>query len=329
MTPEYQAALAKVNELPAWKPGVGNGDYLASPPYSPAPENTVRPDVPKGTVHTFQMEMEGSKFYPPTAGRGGGRGGAAGAAPGGAPAAPPTREVSIYIPAGYVPGTELPLLVCHDAMGLHDQVPAPYLPPIMDNMIFDKKLPAMLVVMVMPSSNRSVEYDTVSSKYGDYMEEEVLPRLEKDYKVKFTKDPNARAVLGGSSGGAAAMTMAWFPPDRYRRVFMYSSTLVSLRPGGDAPRGAWEFPDNFIPNAEKRPLRIWLHVSDRDNGAGGGGTNDWVWANIRMAAALKAKGYDYQFVFAKEAGHVDRPVRAMTLAPGLEWLWKDYKPAAK
>jgi len=51
-----------------------------------------------------------------------------------------------------------------------------------------------------------------------------------------------------------------------------------------------------------------------------------VLANMHMAQVLKAKGYPYQFVYAKEAGHVDRSVRAMTLAPGLEWLWKDYKP---
>jgi hypothetical protein len=123
------------------------------------------------------------------------------------------------------------------------------------------------------------------------------------------------------------MSMAWFHPELYHRVLMFSSTLVSLRPGEGAPRGAWEYPDNFIPNTEKKPLRIWLEVAERDNGAGSGGTNDWVIANIRMAEALKAKGYPYQFVYAKEAGHVDRPVRAMTLAPALEWLWKDYKPA--
>jgi hypothetical protein len=32
-----------------------------------------------------------------------------------------------------------------------------------------------------------------------------------------------------------------------------------------------------------------------------------VLANLRMAEVLKAKGYTYQFVYAREAGHVDRP----------------------
>jgi enterochelin esterase-like enzyme len=318
MTDEDRAAIAKLGELPAWKPGAGDGNYMTAPPYAPAPENKVRDDVPKGKVATFQMEMEGSKFYPP----GGGRGGTGAA---------PTREVSVYIPAGYVPGTAAPLLVCHDAMGLHDNQPAPYLPTILDNMIADKRLPPMIAVMEMPSNQRSLEYDTVSGKFAEYLEAEVLPRIAKDYNVTFTKDPDARAVLGGSSGGAAAMSMAWFHPELYHRVLMFSSTLVNLRSGPDAPHGAWEYPENFIPKSDAKPLRIWLEVGQNDNGAGssGAGMGNWVIANMHMADALKAKGYHYQFVYAKEAGHVDRPVRAMTLAPALEWLWKDYKPTAK
>jgi iron(III)-enterobactin esterase len=48
----------------------------------------------------------------------------------------------------------------------------------------------------------------------------------------------------------------------------------------------------------------------------------WVLANERMAAALAAKGYHYQFVFARNALHVDRDVRQQTLPEALEWLWR-------
>ena len=50
----------------------------------------------------------------------------------------------------------------------------------------------------------------------------------------------------------------------------------------------------------------------------------FLWVAFGGPTPLKAKGYAYQFVFAKDAGHVDRPVRAQTLAPALEWLWKGY-----
>jgi iron(III)-enterobactin esterase len=238
----------------------------------------------------------------------------------------------VYIPKQYIPGTPAALLLTHDAMGAHDRDPAPHLPTILDNLIADKRLPVMVAVMVMPGNQRSVEYDTVSGKYAEFIEEEVLPRVAKDYHVTFTKDPNARATLGGSSGGAAALSMAWFRPDLYRRVLVYSGTFVNLRPSPDAPHGAWEYHENFIPQtAPNKPIRLWLQVGERDNGAtsSGAGMFNWVIANQRMAAALKAKGYAYQFVFCQEAGHVDRPARAQTLAPALEWLWQDYRPATK
>lgn len=319
LTAEDQAAIAKLTELPAWKPGVGVGDFSLSPPYAPAPENAPRAGVPQGKVLTFHLDHADSKFYPPAPGRGG--------------TPPGPREVNVYIPAQYVPGTPAPLLFCHDAMGMHDNKPAPYLPTILDNLIADKRLPAMIAVMVMPSNQRSLEYDTVSGKFAEFVEAEVLPRVVKECNVTFTTDPNARATLGGSSGGAAALSMAWFHPELYRRVLVFSGTFVNLRNDPvAAPHGAWEYHENFIPKTTpNKPLRIWLHVSDRDNGASGSsaGMGNWVIANQRMAEVLKAKGYPYQFVFAKEAGHVDRPVRATTLAPALEWLWQDYKPATK
>ena len=318
LTAEDQSTIAKLSGLPTWKAGAADGDYSIAPPYAPALENAVREGVPQGKVVTFRMDMAGSKFFPPTAGRDG------------APTAP--REVNVYIPAGYVAGTPAPLLFCHDAMGMHDNKPAPYLPTILDNMIADKRLPAMVAVMVMPSNQRSLEYDTVSGKFAEFVEAEVLPHVTKECAVTFSKDPNARATLGGSSGGAAALSMAWFHPELYRRVLVFSGTFVNLRNGPGAPHGAWEYHENFIPKtAPNKPLRIWLEVGERDNGAtsSNAAMRNWVLANWHMAEALKAKGYAYQFVFAKDAGHVDRLVRAQTLAPALEWLWKDYQPKTK
>ncbi|MEO6568525.1 MAG: alpha/beta hydrolase-fold protein [Opitutaceae bacterium] len=345
MTPEDQAKIAKLSDLPPWKPGVGEGDYRmvpnttntppfsdTNPAYAPAQENAPRDGVPKGRVETFHIPQAGSKFYPPPAG--GGRGAPTAPVAGGAANAGPMREVNVYIPAGYVAGTPAPLLFCHDAMGMHDNKPAPYLPTILDNMIADKRLPPMIAVMVMPFPNpqRSQEYDTVSGKFAEYVEAEILPVVEQKYNVKFTKDPDARAVIGGSSGAAAAMSMAWFHTELYHRVLMFSPTFINFQRDPEiAPRGAVEYYENFIPNQPKKPLRIWLEVGERDNGSTGSdaGKGNWVFAAIHAAEALKAKGYPYQFVYAPQAGHVDRPVRSATLAPALEWLWKDYKPAAK
>jgi enterochelin esterase family protein len=52
--------------------------------------------------------------------------------------------------------------------------------------------------------------------------------------------------------------------------------------------------------------------------------HDWVEANERMAKVLAAKGYAYQFVFAENAGHVDRAARMQTLPEALEYVWQGY-----
>jgi hypothetical protein len=52
--------------------------------------------------------------------------------------------------------------------------------------------------------------------------------------------------------------------------------------------------------------------------------HDWVLANERMATVLAAKRYSYQFVFARNAGHVEQSMLDQTLPSALEWLWADY-----
>jgi hypothetical protein len=56
--------------------------------------------------------------------------------------------------------------------------------------------------------------------------------------------------------------------------------------------------------------------------------HDWVEANERMATVLAAKKYHYQFVFAKNALHVDRAVKMQTLPEALEYVWQGYKGEA-
>ena len=72
------------------------------------------------------------------------------------------------------------------------------------------------------------------------------------------------------------------------------------------------------------PLRIWLEVGSRDNGfhLAEDTYRNWPLANNRMAEALKAKGYAYQYVWAQDAGHVERGVERQTLEEAMEWVWK-------
>lgn len=306
----------KLSDLKPYMPNSKEGDYFIGPSYANAPEMTVRTEVPKGAVYGFVMNSTDSKIYP----------GIAKNAPG--QVVPYQRKVTVYIPANIDLSKPAPFLISQDSMG------SGILPTILDNMIFDKRLPAMVAIMIdsgggdAQGSQRGLEYDTVSGKYAEFVETEVLPKIKKDYNVTFSKDPNARLTMGGSSGGACAFSMAWYHPELYHRVLTYSGTYVNqqspLNP--ESPHGAWEYHENFIPKSKPKPLRIWMEVSENDNRAKDPEStlHNWVLANQRMGRVLKAKKYRYQFVFAKEAGHTDGRVLRQTLPQALEWVWKGY-----
>jgi iron(III)-enterobactin esterase len=292
-------------------PGVEpDGDYTIAPPYANAPELTVKDNVPKGTISEFDMNSVDSKIYPGLNG-------------------PYTRKVWVYVPKQYVAGTPAPFIVCQDGGGYRAR-----LAPVLDNLISEGRLPVMIAVMVNSGggdgkgSERGLEYDTISDVYTDFIETEVLPKIEQDYKITFTKDPEGRAAMGGSSGAACAFTMGWFRPDLYRRILSYSGTFVNQQSpeNPESPHGAWEYHEHLIPENDAKPLRVWLEVGENDNGykLPESSYHNWALANQRMAAALKAKGYHYQYTFAKAAGHVDGKVVGQTLPEALLWLWQGY-----
>src|SRR5436190_9267116 len=297
------AEIAKLMTLPAWGQNLADGDYSHGPAYPTAPELAKRVGVPEGKVIEFVMHSAESKFYP----------GVNGAI---------QRHVCVYVPAGYVAGTELPVIVSADAYGMRYN-----LPTILDNMIYDQRVPAMAAVMIDNGGpGRSLEYDTVSSKYVEFVETEVLPRVEKEANVRLSKNPDARMTMGGSSGGAVALTMAWFRPDLYHRVLAYSGTFVNLRNSPEAPLGAYEYIEHLFPASEKKPFRLWIQVSENDNGSktSAEGRRNWVIANSRLAKVFKDKGYAYQFVYSKGAGHTQRKVINNSLPQALEYVWLGY-----
>ncbi|HTI99482.1 MAG TPA: alpha/beta hydrolase-fold protein [Dongiaceae bacterium] len=317
-------------------PADQDGDFLIGPDYVPAPELKPGEGIPQGRVQQFVMESKDSKFYNPGIARD-----AFGTVD---PANPKTlivqthpisyqRTITVYIPAQYVPGTAAPFIVTHDGPALGH--PDLDLPHVLDHLIAQRRVPAMIAIMIAhgggdaQGSERGREYDTMSGKFAEFIEAEVLPLVEKNCHVSLTKDPDGRATLGNSSGGAAALIMAWFHPELYHRVISYSGTFVNQQWPFDpaTPDGAWGFHEKLIPQSAPKPLRLWLEVGDRDllnPNVLRDGMHDWVTANNRMATVLKAKGYHYQYVYALNAVHVDGQARAQTLPEALEWVWQGY-----
>ena len=321
---------------PEENPGIeGDGKFTIGPNYQVDPDLTDR-DNPKGKAFEFTMRLADSKIF---------RGDDATLEPEKNPVRK-ERKIFVYIPAAYKDGVKAPLLVIHDGP---DRLK--WVRNALDNLTISKdpnrRLPPFIAIAVENGGNdgknseRGLEYDTMSDRLARFIHDEVLPAVLANAEIKaafpklaFTENPWGHAVMGCSSGGAAALSMAWFRPDWFRRVIAYSGTFVDQQ-DDDAPEeakyplGAWEYHSSMklIENSPRKPLRIFTHVAENDLRAQDPEEtyHNWVMAGERTAAALKAKDYHYRFVFSLASKHCDKRVFEQTLADTLVWLWRGYR----
>lgn len=311
----------------------GNGDHVIGPDYEIDPDLTDKGN-PKGKSFEFSMPLAESKIFP-----------------GDDKTLDPkkdvrkSRKIFVYIPAAYKDGTKAPILVTLDGPSRLNLVRN-----ALDNLTIskdpDRRLPPFIAIAVENGGNdgkgseRGLEYDTMSDRFARFINDEVLPAVLNDPQIKaayphlaFTDNPWGKGIMGCSSGGAAALTAGWFRPDLFRRLVTYSGTFVDQQDDdapeeADYPLGAWEYHSGMklIETSEKKPLRIFTHVSENDNRAQDPEEtyHNWVMANQRTAAALKAKGYDYRYVYSKATRHCDGKVFEATLADTLVWMWRGY-----
>ncbi len=331
----HTAGYVTARELPDGDnaPANADGNFILGPTHNPAPESSAHDGVPQGIIVEFTMNSADSKIYPGIAREPHTFGTPDPADPAKlivttSHPAPYTRHVEVYVPKQYVAGAAAPFIIGTDG-------PDRMLFTVLDNLIAARRVPVMVAISVgngsgdAQGSERGLEYDTMSGLYAEFIEKEVLPLVEAQAHVKLTRDPEGRATMGGSSGGSCALIMAWYHPELYHRVLNYSGTYINQQwpYNPQSPHGAWEFHEHLIPSSPIKPLRIWMEVGDRDlfnPNVMRDNMHDWVLANENLARVLAAKGYHYQFVFARNAGHVDHAVKLQTLPEALEYLWQGY-----
>ena len=312
----------------------GEGLFTVGPDYRIDPDLTDR-GRPKGRQFEFRMKLADSRIF---------RGDDPTLEPD-KKAVRTERRISVYIPAAYRDGDAAPILVIHDGPGQLGLVSR-----ALDNLAGStdpkRRLPAFIAIAVENGGNdgknsqRGLEYDTMSDRLARFIHGEVLPAVLADKaireafpKLRFTSDPWGRAVMGCSSGGAAALAMGWFRPDLFRRIVAYSGTFVDQQ-DDDAPEekqfplGAWEYHSGrkLIASTPPKPLRVFTHVSENDNRAQDPEEtyHNWVMAGQRTAEAFQKAGYHHRYVFSLKTGHCDRRVFEHTLADTLVWLWQDW-----
>jgi len=332
----HTVGYVSAKELPDGEvaPANADGNFIIGSTHPAAPELSAPDASLQGRVIEFTMNSADSKIYPGVAREPNTFGTPDPTDPAKlvvttSHPAPYTRHVFVYVPKQYVPGSVAPFIVGADG-------PDRLLFSALDKLIAEQKVPVMVAISIgngggdAQGSERGLEYDTMSPAYAEFVEKEVLLLVEAKANVKLTKDPDGRATMGNSSGGSCALIMAWYHPERYHRVLTYSGTFINQQwpYNPKSPHGAWEFHEHLIPGSPAKPIRIWMEVGDRDlfnPNVMRDNMHDWVLANERMASVLADNGYHYQFVFARDAVHVDRAVREQTLPEALEYVWQGYR----
>ncbi len=271
----------------------GEGRIEIGPKYEVAPE-TVKRDKLSGTIQEFTMNGSDSKIFKGNY----------------------TRKIRVYLPPDFVAGKEYPFIVSMDTQLWLEPVRS-----TVDKLVADKKLPSLVGVYMEHGggdgrgSQRGLEYDTVGPNNANFIVNEVLPLVEQKYGVKFSKDPEASCLFGGSSSGAAAFTAAWFMPERFRKVLIYSPTFTDLGRDMNYPAGAASYHRSLIKDTAVKPIRVATEVGAR---------NDTTEDNVKTFDALFAKGYHVRFHYALDAGHTDYRVMTQTFGENLLWLWRDF-----
>lgn len=251
--------------------------------YEHGQDSTTRSDVARG--RTTRFELPDSRAYPGT-----------------------SRDVWVHVPAS-APTGPLPVVVFQDGSGFLDADDEMRAAVVLDNLIGDGAIPAVVGVFVDPGDgNRNAEYDAADATYADFLLDEVLPRVSE--AVEIGDRPQDRALCGFSSGGSAAFTAAWHRPDAFGRVIGLSSSFPQVH---GTPFPSW------IADEPVRDLRVFLQVGHRDLGWDEPDDN-WLAANLEVAATLLRRGYDVRLVLG-DGGH-DGNHGGVLLPDALRWVWR-------
>ena len=161
-------------------------NFVIGPKYVAAPERKAVDGVPKGKVQQFVIDSKETKTLNPGIARK-----VFGKVD---PNNPKTlivetheidykRAITVYIPAQHKAGAEAPFMVVHDGPGPSKNPSSGY-STILDNLIAQKRIPPIVLIQIANGGGdaqghqRGKEYDHMNSGFADYIEAEVLPRVE-------------------------------------------------------------------------------------------------------------------------------------------------------
>ncbi len=270
--------------------------------YTLGPDSEPHEGVPQGTLTKFVLAP--GKDYPGT-----------------------PHNCAVYVPTQYDATKPTPFMIFLDgSQALGDSMRVPV---VLDNLIAKHDLPPMIAIFVDPGIlpvvsdadqnryNRIYEYDSLTPRFSDFLLNELIPEVGKQYNL--SKNPDDRALSGVSTGAVGAFMAAWNRPDQFHRVLSLIGTYVAMK-GADALPA-------LVRRTEPKPIRIFMQdgTADHITPAEPYGTHfsgSWPINNQVMYEALEFEGYDVKLVMGTD-GHSTKQGGAI-LPDALRWLWRDY-----
>lgn len=229
------------------------------------------------------------------------------------------RDYWLYIPELYNENRPANLMVFQDGYYYIDKTKPMQVPQTIESLITEKKIPPTVCVFINPGivqeptkpddhpdTQRSVEYDSVNDQYTRFLVNELLPDALEGLNI--SQDPKRRAMVGFSSGGICAWSVAWFRPDLFGNVLSHCGSFVDIRGGGKFPF--------LVRNESAKEIRMFFQSGSNDLDTKYG---NWALGNKQMESALKFKGYDYRFEFGSEGHNLVHG--AELLKSSIEWLF--------
>lgn len=244
--------------------GQGSNSEAPMPGYTSPPELQPAPVAARGTVEEFAIDS---------------------------PKPGMARTATVYLPVGYSGSTErYPVLYLNDAFGA---LKFGSIINILDNIIHQKAIPPLIVVLLPSVKDRIAEYG-MNPLFEAFMAEDAVPAVDRRYRTR--PSPEFRAVGGISAGATAALSLAIRHPDLFGKC-MAQSTATKLAPLIALARSGPE-----------SPLRVYLDVGSFEADFNG---IDLVEASRRIRAALAGHGCTVDLRVVNE-GHGWRNWRART-----------------
>lgn len=291
--------------IPAEVNGRRNGvqnDPVWDAAYHPCPEAHPGDAVPRGQVTKLEGWAD-STAYPGT-----------------------QRDLWIYTPP-VAATAAVRLLLFNDGAWYLSRTGPVRATSVLDSLHHAGEIPATAAVFIMPgvpdhpvagpiasydarTAQRSLEYDTLTPRYGEFLFGEILPLVARVTGLGISPRPEHRTTCGISSGGIAAFTAAWHHPEACARVLSHCGSFTDIWGGHNYP--------SLVRRTPRKPIRVLLQSGENDADTPFG---NWALANRAMASALSWAGYDYRFEFGSGGHNLDHG--GAIFADSLRWLWRD------